>query len=94
MRKAPSSRGRRSFPGAPRLVLESLAELEVSHLVKIGAPHFVDFRKSMEPLRDGKAYLVQHGADYRLHFKVSVSPFKLGGAAFTTLIHKSKTTTL
>jgi len=30
--------------------------------VKIGAPHFVDFGKNMEHSRDGRAYLVAHGA--------------------------------
>lgn len=31
-------------------------------VVKIGAPHFVDFGKNMEHSPDGKAYLVCHGA--------------------------------
>jgi len=31
-------------------------------VVKIGAPHFVDFGKNMEHSPDGKAYLVGHGA--------------------------------
>lgn len=32
------------------------------NVVKIGAPHFVDFGKNMEYSPDGKAYLVAHGA--------------------------------
>ena len=34
-------------------------------LVKIGAPHFVDFGRNMEHSPDGKAYLVAHGSTRR-----------------------------
>lgn len=37
------------------------------HPVKVGAPHFVDFGRDMEHSPDGKAYLLAHGSELRLH---------------------------
>lgn len=49
-------------PHTPSSPLFGETAKDSGNVVKIGAPHFVDFGKNMEYSPDGKAYLVAHGS--------------------------------